>query len=237
MAQLPSWLPILLDRISWGCSTSPWFADLADDSKLVETGRQNLIDLWPFIKDLPTNISAVREKAPQHMEAAQNLLQQLADDERHYQQLFIRQCYLANLDERDLVKIVPGETTVVLQQLMKKFCQDSTYVDGVHAIVAAEMAATLYSRAALPHYEAYFERHTDRYTKDQVEDGLEWLRLHAKPHTRHALWMKRMLGDIENRTGNEIPEGADEILEALLKLWQCPTEETKTSSDVPTFVK
>lgn len=237
MAQLPSWLPILLDRISWGCSTSPWFADLADDSKLTATGRQNLLDLWPFIKDLPTNIGAVRQKAPPQLEAAQNLLQQLADDERHYQQLFIRQCYLASLDERDLVKIVPGEATVVLSQRMKQFCQDSSYVDGVHAIVAAEMAATLYSRAALPHYESYFERHAAKYSKDLVEEGLEWLRLHAKPHTRHALWMKRMLGDIENNTGNEIPQAAEEILDALLRLWECPTEETKTTSDVPSFVK
>ncbi|MFN8659735.1 MAG: hypothetical protein U0105_25595 [Candidatus Obscuribacterales bacterium] len=237
MASLPSWLPILLDRISWGCSTSPWFANLADDEKIVDAAKENLTDLWPFIKDLPTNIGAVREKAPPHMEAAQNLLQQLADDERHYQQLFIRQCYLAGLDERDLVKIVPGETTRVLCEGMKRFCQESSYVDGVHAIVAAEMAATLYSRAALPHYDSYFERHPEKYSTEVVEDGLEWLRLHAKPHTRHALWMKRMLGDIENKTGNEIPEGADVILAALLKLWQCPTEETKTSSDVPTCVK
>ncbi len=227
MAQLPGWMPILLDRIQWGCSTSPWFVNLADESKIHDTGRSICLDLWPFIRDLPTNIAFVRDAVPEHMTAAKNLLGQLSDDERHYQRLFVQQCNFAGVTDEELGRVQPTVDSAELCDTMRRMCRESTYRDGVYAIVAAEFSATLYSRAALPGYEKYFERSGAK-TKEQMDEGLEWLRLHAKTHTRHAIWMKRMLGDIEDSCGDEIPYAAEMLLNDLLKLWKCPTEDQKS---------
>lgn len=226
MAQLPGWMPILLDRIQWGCSTSPWFVNLADESKIHETGKSICLDLWPFVRELPTNIAFVRDAVPEHMTAAKNLLGQLSDDERHYQMLFVKQCYFAGLTEEDLGTVQPTPDAAELCEAMISTCRESTFADGIHSIVAAEFAATLYSRAALPSYEKYFGKHPDK-TPEEIDIGLEWIRLHAKPHTRHAIWMKRMLGDLEDSSGNEIPPAAEKLLNALLKLWQCPSDESR----------
>lgn len=227
MAQLPGWMPILLDRIQWGCSTSPWFVNLADEEKIQETGKSICLDLWPFIRDLPTNIAFVRDAVPDTHAAAKNLLSQLSDDERHYQKLFVQQCFMAGLSEQELGTVVPVGDAGDLCDTMRELCRESMYEDGVYAIVAAEFAATLYSRAALPSYEKYFSKHAGK-TKEEIEQGMEWLRLHAKTHTRHAIWMKRMLGDIENSSGDEIPAAAERLLNCILKLWKCPTEDSKS---------
>jgi pyrroloquinoline quinone (PQQ) biosynthesis protein C len=230
MAQLPGWMPILLDRIQWGCSTSPWFVNLADEAKIDETGKSICRELWPFIRELPTNIAFVRDAIPEtaeNLQAAKNLLGQLSDDERKYQQLFLNQCYFAGVTEEELCAMTPTAEAEELCEAMRRMCREGGYVDGVHAIVAAEFAATLYSRAALPIYENHFQK-DQQHTKEQVDQGLEWLRLHAKTHTRHAIWMKRMLGDIEDDSSeNEIPRAAELLLNCVLKLWQCPPEETK----------
>jgi pyrroloquinoline quinone (PQQ) biosynthesis protein C len=229
MARLPGWMPILLDRIQWGCSTSPWFVNLADESKIDEMGKRICLELWPFIRELPTNIAFVRDAIPENVEnlqAARNLLGQLSDDERHYQELFLKQCYFAGLTEEELCSATPTVEAEELCEAMRRMCRDSDYVDGVHAIVAAEFAATLYSRSALPIYENHFQNRPD-HNKERTDVGLEWIRLHAKTHTRHAIWMTRMLGDIEDSSGNDVPRAADLLLNCLLKLWQCPPEEQK----------
>jgi pyrroloquinoline quinone (PQQ) biosynthesis protein C len=228
MAQLPGWMPILLDRIQWGCSTSPWFVNLADEDKIQDTGKSICLDLWPFIRDLPTNIAFVRDAVPDDHAAAKNLLSQLSDDERHYQKLFVQQCYFAGVTEEELCTAQPTEDSAELCEAMRELCRDSTYEDGVYAIVAAEFAATLYSRAALPSYDKYFQKYSGK-TKEEVDEGLEWLRLHAKTHTRHAIWMKKMLCDIENSSGDEIPPAAERLLAAVLKMWKCPTEDSKST--------
>jgi hypothetical protein len=229
MAQLPGWMPILLDRIQWGCSTSPWFVNLADENKIQVTGKAICLELWPFIRELPTNIAFVRDAVPEQMVAAKNLLGQLSDDERHYQQLFIQQCYFAGLTEQDLGVVEPStERAAEICKAMREMCRESDYRNGIYAIVAAEFAATLYSRTALPSYEKYFLTRSEK-TKEQVDEGLQWLRLHAKPHTRHAIWMKRMLGDIEDSSGNDIPYAAEILLIALLNLWQCPSDEARST--------
>jgi pyrroloquinoline quinone (PQQ) biosynthesis protein C len=229
MAQLPGWMPILLDRIQWGCSTSPWFINLADESKVDETGKAICLELWPFIRELPTNIAFVRDAIPEdisNMQSARKLLGQLSDDERHYQKLFIQSCYFVGLTEEELGTMEPTPQAAEMCESMRRMCRAGDYVDGVHAIVAAEFAATLYSRAALPIYDAHFAK-SQTHTKEEIDKGLEWLRLHAKTHTRHAIWMTRMLGDIEDSCGNEIPRAGELLLNCVLKLWQCPPEETK----------
>jgi pyrroloquinoline quinone (PQQ) biosynthesis protein C len=105
---------------------------------------------------------------------------------------------------------------------MKEHCQQKEFAHGIHAIVAAELAATMYCRSALASYEKYFLVHASEYEPELINNGLEWLRLHAKTHTRHAILMKRMLDDIGESSSSEIPESAQAILEAVLMLWECP---------------
>ncbi|MBY0546508.1 MAG: hypothetical protein K2W95_04410 [Candidatus Obscuribacterales bacterium] len=230
MGSLPGWMPILLDRINWGCTTSPWFVDLADEKKVYERGQRILIDLWPYIRELPRNISAVKQHLPERMEAARNLLTQLSDDERKYQQLFRNQFTMVDLVVEEVEALPVQESTQILCNAMAEMCQRRTCVEGIHAIVAAEFVATMYCRASLPSYEKYFS--PPRFDARIVEEGLAWVRLHAKTHTRHAIWMKRMLCDVEDSCGNEIPEAAEEILTAFMRVWQCPSEESRLPSPV-----
>lgn len=212
-------MPILLDRINWGCSTSQWFVDLAEESKVLLRGRQIVLELWPFIRELPLNISAVRDRLPERMVAAGNLLRQLSDDERYYQDLFRKQFALAGLSETEVESYPIPRATARLCEVMRHYCRSSSFEDGIHAIVTAELAATMYCRSSLPAYESYFGRHKDNYSPTLIEDGLAWLRLHAKTHTRHAIWMKRMLGELDGFSGNDIPPAAEAVLGGLLTLW------------------
>lgn len=222
MGSLPAWMPVLLERLNWGCSTSPWFADLADDHKLLERGRKIIFDLWPYIRELPININSVRARLPERMTAAAQLLNKLGDNERHYQKLFLQQFDLARVDQKDLINAPVSPRTQKLCEVMQDHCQQRDYAHGIHAIVAAELAATMYCRSAIDSYEKYFELHSSEYEPGLITEGLEWVRLHARTHTRHAILMKRMLEDIEEVSSAEIPESARAILEAMLGVWECP---------------
>lgn len=221
MSQLPEWLPGLIARINWGCSQSPLLARLAQNELAMETGKLICQELWPFIESLPVNISAVRDTLPDNAQAARSLLGQLADDERIYQQLFLKQCAFAGLSREDIVTYTPSQQTQRLCLELQRLTRDASYVNGIYAIVTAELAATAFCRAALPHYEEYFSKNSDMYPKEDVDEGLAWLRLHAKPQTRHALWLKRMLGDIANPSGAQSPEAVDIILQAVLSFLGC----------------
>ncbi|MBI4534220.1 MAG: hypothetical protein HY711_09785, partial [Candidatus Melainabacteria bacterium] len=154
-------------------------------------------------------------------QAARSLLGQLADDERIYQQLFLKQCHLAGLSRLDIDTHTPSKQTKQLCHELERWTRNASYIDGIYAIITAELAATAFCRAAIPHYEDYFSRHIDIYPRKDVEEGLAWLRLHAKPQTRHAIWLKRMLEDIANPTGTQSPEAVDIILKAVLAFLGC----------------
>jgi hypothetical protein len=221
MTRLPAWLPSLLERINWGCSTSPLLLQLSNDDKVLSIGRETCADLWPFIRDLAGNIGIVRDMLPKDMTSAAKLLSQLADDERHYQQLFVDQCLLAGLTQEELSGLQPTATSNRLCEVMNNYCR-KTYTDGIYAIVAAELAAASFARIALPNYERYFASHSENHAPSKVEHGLSWLRLHAKQHTRHALWLRRMLNEIKADTSTESPEPVEHVVEAVLQLWHCP---------------
>jgi hypothetical protein len=223
MSKLPPWLPILIERISWGCSTSPLLLDLVDDERVLEVGRETCADLWPFIRDLATNIGTVRDMLPDNATGASKLLSQLADDERHYQRLFVDQCVLAGIPEGDLASLKATSANGKLCEVMSTYCR-KTYVDGIYAIVAAELAATAFARNALPHYERHFEKNAEKFDDGVIERGLQWLRLHAQQQTRHALWMRRMFGEIEAGSSTTIPKPVEHVLQAVFKLWRCPPE-------------
>jgi pyrroloquinoline quinone (PQQ) biosynthesis protein C len=224
MGSLPGWMPVLIDRLNRGCSTSPWFIDLAEEKKVLSRGRMIILDLWPFIRELPLNIAAVCADVPENMTSALQLLNKLGDSERQYQKLFLAQFDLAGVraDEIDCHPLNPH--TEKLRITMSTICRSANYVDGLYAIVAAELAASMLSRASLPSYERYFARHAAEYEPELINAGLEWLRLHAKTHTRHAIWMTRMLNELENEAGDKIPSACTLILDDLLVLWECSNE-------------
>lgn len=222
-----AWVTALFSRINESCQKSPLLARLERDNLAMETGRWTCLELWPFIRELPTNISAVREKLPFDSEAARNFLGQLADDERHYQGLFLKQCQLAGLSETALSEHAPSQPMLELCRALALYSQDSDYVKGVYAIVTAELCATAFCRYALPHYDRYFAAHADLYDPQAVEEGLAWLRLHASPQPRHAIWLKRMLEDVGPSLEHELPEPVASILDAVLAFWQSSGERTQ----------
>jgi len=234
MGQKGGWISQLLKELNECCEGSPLLARLSQDHLALETGRWICQELWPFIQELPGNISAVRERLPIASSAARSLLGQLADDERHYQRLFVKQCQLAGVSEADMASHTASPTMKTLCVALKHWADSGDYIDGIYAIVTAELAATAFSRYALPHYERYFSAHADNYPPGLIDEGLEWLRLHARPQTRHALWLKRMIEDVRPADETGVPEPVATVLNAIAAFWQGPEPGRSTRGDATT---
>lgn len=226
MRRLPGWMPSLLRQINWGCANSSIFESQEDSIETFQSGRACCRQLWHFIQELPANIASVRDALPPHMDAARLLLSELADDERIYQKLFIKQCQLARLNPEELALETPSPSTRHLCEVMRKYCQSEDYQDGILAIVTAELAATAFCRSALPLFEKYFAACGELYSEREIEEGLEWLHLHTKPHTKHALWLKRMLEDLEQKSSDKLPIQVETMLQAVFEFLGCPSQQT-----------
>jgi len=214
------WVAELNQALSDGLAASNWLAQVKADQ--IGAGRQICLDLWPFIRELPDHIKAVKEKLPDSLEPAKLFLDKLADEERHYQGLYLKQCELAGLSRSDLLTTgaVTSPSTQALLQSMSQACHEGDVVEGVQAIVAAELAATQFARAAKNTFEQYFSQHQERYGSERIEEGLTWLRLHAQPNTRHALWMNRMLVGLNQEDDcPDLPETVKQILHSIFQLW------------------
>lgn len=219
MSRLPGWMPELLGLLNSGCAQSPMFT-VSDDEKVFQTGKDVCLSLWPFIRELPENIGAIRKKTPAHMEAAAKLFSQLSDDERVYQQLYLKQCQLAGITDEELKNVVPSEGALQLSTVMRKNCFAESYEDGVLAIVTAELGAAAWARSAQPVFESYFTKYASSFDPETVEEGLRWLRLHAKPNLKHAMWLRKMLGDLAPGTSDQMPTPVIEVLRALYAVLQ-----------------
>lgn len=231
MALRASWMPILVEKVNWGCKTSRLLEGIyAEDA--VAGGRNVCLTLWPLIKDLPVNIQSVRDSLPESMDSAYKLLSQLSDDERFYQRLYIKQCNLSGLTDLELDNHQAIGPMKALCEAMRYYCRELTYKEGILAVVTAELAATAISRIALPVFERHFEGKGLSLDSDDVREGLEWLRLHARPQTRHALWLTRMLSDIDCEEGQLLPEPAHVILSAFYRVWECPNQEISNSDRI-----
>jgi len=224
MAKLVAWLPQLTDWLSWGCSTSVLLDNLENDVEL-EAAREICLDLWPFIKELPDNISSIRNALPPNMQAAARLLGDLADEERYYQQLFLKQCKLTGLSLDRLQNYEGSPASKAVQTLLSYQVASDRYEDGLIALTVAELAATGFCRAALPLFERYFAANAAQFQRRQVDEGLEWLRVHVRPQTRNALLLLKTLGEIDYASQTDLPLVATNILDALLNLWQCPARD------------
>src|SRR5215813_14136257 len=130
MGQKGGWISQLLNELNERCEGSPLLARLSQDHLALETGRWICQELWPFIQELPGNISAVRERLPVASSAARSLLGQLADDNRHYQKLFVKQCRLVQITEAELTAHTPSSTMKTLCVALKRWADSGDYIDG-----------------------------------------------------------------------------------------------------------
>ncbi len=220
------WLTEFLDRLDAGLIQSSWLQQVKHNQ--IEGSQQICQELWPFIRELPLNIVSVKNKLPEGFDSATKLLSQLADDERHFQNLYLKQCQLAGLDPERLQDSleIPYSAERLIKS-MRHHCKTASVVDGVQAVIAAELAATHFARMVLPILEDYFAHNQDKYGQNSIDEGLSWLRLHAKTNTRHALWMRRMLDDLESLeqkhttlTSKNLPPAVEDILTAVFQLWR-----------------
>ncbi len=214
MARITGWLGELVQELNWGCENSPYIRNLEGDT--LETGRELCLVLWPFLSQLPANVSRVRRILPNHMTAAQKFFDQLKDDERFYQGLYLQQCTLTGVEESTLRNFKPDEKTLNLCDLMQQYCASPDYHDGVLAIITAELAATCFARHSIEHVESYFSSLPESERRISLDDGLAWLRLHAKPHPKHALWLMRTIEAIDSRPpSNKMPQPVALLVDAI----------------------
>ncbi|HEY9677434.1 MAG TPA: hypothetical protein V6C76_05470 [Drouetiella sp.] len=222
MRRMPGWMPSLLRQINWGCENSSIFNSANDTVEHFESGRRVCRQLYHFIKALPANISAVRDVLPPQMDAARLLLTELSDDERVYQNLFMKQCLLARLNPDELALETPSPSTQRLCEVMREYCQSKNYRDGILVIVVAELAATAFCRYARPLFDKYFSTHSSEFTQEEVDEGLQWLDLHTEPHTKHALWLKTMLEDLGPEKSDVLPQPVQDMLKVVFDFLECP---------------
>jgi hypothetical protein len=225
MARAALWFPLLLRRLDTGLNHSRLIGSLQESKALIQA-KEFCLDLWPFIRELPDNIAKVRDVLPQDMLPARSLLSQLADEESVYRSLFVKQCSLFGLTESDLETSRANSAANHLRYLMNAFCQSGDYHNGMLAIVTAELAAAAFSRRVAPLYEEYFRKHSSSYRPEQIEEGLEWLRLHANPQTRNAFLLHRALRALDQSQNQNIPYPAEIVLEAILCIWNSPAQST-----------
>lgn len=252
------WLSSLQFELSQALAQSLLVKEI--DQAHLETGRTICEELWPFIRELPDNISHVRNKLLSDipnssppglpntskksannsdskklalgenkpaLEPAGKFLGQLADEERLYQGLYLKQCRLAGLDPEVLlgpIAVPPHAQPLVTA--MRHWCREGSLREGIEAIVAAELAASGFARVVLDSFEGYFSANEACFGKEKVEEGLTWLRFHAKPNVRHAIWMKKMLDAVGESSpldqSKNLPLPVSDIVNALSVLWRCP---------------
>ncbi len=222
MARSAGWLQETINRIKLGCENSPYIGNLQNELDMFTSGRVLCHQMWPFVSSLPGNVSLVLKSLPDQLQDARKLFEQLSDQDGYYRGLYRKQCFMAGIKEESLDKMVPSEATNDLCQMMYHHCTSGNYVDGVLAIVTAELGATIYARHTYGAYISFFSKYPSAHPDVSVQDGMEWLRLHAKPHPRHAIWMKRTIDSIEPADSAEqsTPRPVVEITDAFLSFLQ-----------------
>lgn len=230
MARKDHWLPTLVEVFNHGCSKSQFIINLQEEEETLQTGRELCLTLWPFINGLPHNIKTVRANLPESMESAHKFFGHLSDEEGYYQGLYKKQCYLAGIDDSILADVTPGPATKQLCELIENYCSSQDVREGILAVVTAELAATVFARHSLVFFENYFENNPPQTNNISLnvstDEGLSWLRLHAKPQTRHALWMKRAVDSLDIHPPNKLPRQVETLVKAIFAFWRS-TEEYK----------
>jgi len=230
MARITGWLGELVQELNRSCETSLYIRNLKEGGDTIETGKELCLVLWPFISQLPANVTMVRRILPTHMTAAQKFFDQLKDDERFYQGLYLQQCTLTGVDKQSLLDFKPDDKTHNLCNLMHKYCASPDYHDGVLAIVTAELAATCFARHSMEHVEKFFENQPLAERRISLDEGLAWLRLHAKPHPKHALWLMRTIEAIDAKPpSNKMPQPVEILVDAIQQFLKSDVKRARIS--------
>ncbi|MBZ0186249.1 MAG: hypothetical protein K8F91_08385 [Candidatus Obscuribacterales bacterium] len=233
-SRMAPWLAELMNLLNDGCSKSPFVRNLDQSESTLSTGKELCQTLWPFISSLPGNVKRVREKLPESMIYTKQLFDHLSDAEFYYQGLYLKQCLIAGVSRADLDNSIPDKNTTFLCLLMEDYCMKGDYMDGVMAIVTAELAATTFARHSYPQFERFFVANPPDKNIVTVEDGLAWLKLHAKPNLRHAMWMKQTVDHLPVDPPNKMPEQVETLLKAIHGFWRC-SEVDKTKVEARTI--
>ncbi|HEY9713466.1 MAG TPA: hypothetical protein V6C72_08340 [Chroococcales cyanobacterium] len=236
MARLPAWMPTLIRQINFGLAESPLVNVGVRAEDALPAGREICFELWPFIEQLPSNIQKVRDRLPVNLEATRKLLDQMADEDRYYQGLYLKQCQLSGLTREQLENTKPGHNVQNLCRVLEELCQESDFTKGVLAIITAELSCTAFARAVLPIFERYFAARSDVYPREEVDQGLEWLNLHASMQTKHALWMKTALSEIKAQEDG-VPDSVIQVMDAVYKFWRLQNSPDFTRVKTPELVK
>lgn len=237
MPRTIGWLGDLIERLNVGCANSSFLEGMGREANFLSTVKRLSLILWPFMSTLPANVRQVSDRLPDEMAWAKKFFNQLKDEHGYYQNLWIIQSELLGASYEELIDFEPDAQMLELVRLISEYCSKDDFEEGILAIVTAELAATVFSRHALPLVERFYINNPPTNTKVSVEEGLAWLRLHAKPHPRHALWMKRTVeslagsGEEESKQDWEqngrqeatitLPEPVDAIATAVLKSLRC----------------
>jgi hypothetical protein len=230
MSKTVAWMPRLAEVLNWGCANSRVLKGLKEENAL-EAAREICLDLWPFVQELPDNIAYVKSILPDQMAPAKKLFAQLADEERFYQELFLKQCDLAGVARQTLSNYVQSAAAARVKAVLATESRRTNYEEAVVVVAAAQLAATAFCRTAIPLYEDYFVKHESEYKVEDIEKGMEWIRLHARPQTRNALLLIRTLGELTSAQSTEIPKEALIVLESVFDLWQCPPSDFFGTTD------
>lgn len=235
MPRTIGWLGDLIERLNVGCANSPFLEGIGREADFEVTAKRLSLILWPFMSTLPANVRRVSTMLPDDMDWAKKFFNQLKDEHGFYQNLWIKQSELLGASYEELIDFEPDVHMQHLVFLISDYCSKDDFKQGILAIVTAELAATIFSRHALPHVERFYSNNPPVRSAVSLEEGLSWLRLHAKPHPRHALWMKRTIESIaeplegeedstfnreqngRQEATNSIPEPVDTIAAAVLK--------------------
>jgi pyrroloquinoline quinone (PQQ) biosynthesis protein C len=223
MSKAIRWMPHLTTLLGWGSETSRFLHPFRDENALT-MAHDMCLELWPLVEELPVNIAHVFNAVPDELEAAKKLFGDLADEERFYQRLFLNQCELFGIPLATLESHKPSEAAIHVKRVVGEYCQSDNWENAVLAITTAELACTAFCRVAVELYEEYFSKQGDRFSEQQVTDGMEWIRLHARPQTRNALLLLRTLSQLTSAGQIQLPEPSERVAKALLAVWQCPLE-------------
>lgn len=221
MASGPLWLLSIKTELEQALANSQIVRCLKDEDQALIAGRQFSLDLWPFINELPDNVKHVRNALSSEKQFSQAYLGSVADEEKIYRNMFLEQCYLAGLSNADMENGMPSKQAAKLASVVRHACFELSAMEGLLAIIAAEISASCFSRVVYPIFEIYFAKRTDEFDARNVEKGLAWLKLHAYTDSVQTKLFLRMLKEIDLQYCKNMPAVVQDVLDAVKHLWQC----------------
>ncbi|MCW5822876.1 MAG: hypothetical protein KIT34_08725 [Cyanobacteria bacterium TGS_CYA1] len=222
------WFATLLNLLETGCAKSPILEDLARPELTVAVSQNICLWSWPLISVIPENVEKVRKLLPESMVYTAKFFDQVADKDKHFQTLNLKQCRFFGFDQEQLSSWDPDVKTSKLRNIFEAQCRSNDLKEGILAILTIELAATFFGRYSYQIVEKYFAdpNHNSidgrRFTEQELIEGLAWARYHAKPNARQALWIKGLSEELELDPPNKLPPSVIQLVDAIYQWWQSP---------------